>query len=72
MKITTLSQCLDIFDWFNDPLHEYISHILLSKLNGETRVIRALPDLVKHAEALMRTHAGTEAAYPAELWNQPA
>jgi len=72
MKITTLSQCMDILDWFDDPLYEYLNHILLSKLDGEARVARALPDLIDHAEALLRSHAGTEAAYPAEFLNLPA
>lgn len=68
----SLSQCMDIFDWFDDPLGEYVNHILLSKLDGEARVLRALPTLVEHAEALISAHIGTKAEYPRDFWNQPA
>ena len=72
MKHMDLATCMDIFDWFDDELHEYISHILLSKLDGEARVQRALPSLREHADELLVAHRHTEAAYPKELLNQPA
>lgn len=72
MKLTTLPQCMGVLDWFDDPLFEYLNHVLLSKLDGEVRVARVLPDLIIHAEALVRAHTGTVAAYPAEFLNQPA
>lgn len=72
MKPTTLSHCMDIFDWFDDPLYEYISHVLISKMDGDARVLRALTHLISHAEELIAAHEGTETAYPTELWNQPA
>ena len=72
MKPPTFEQCMDILDWFDDPLYEYIGHILLSKLDGEDRVHRALGCLIEHANRLLVTHKDTESAYPTELWNQPA
>ena len=35
MKTHTLAECMDVFDWFDDPTYEYIHHILLAKLDGE-------------------------------------
>ena len=59
-----LETCLDILDWFNDPDFDYINHILVSKLDGEERVHRALPLISKHCAELVRSHANTPAAYP--------
>lgn len=59
-----LETCLDILDWFNDPNFEYINHILVSKLDGEERIRRALPIISKHCAELIRAHANTPAAYP--------
>ena len=72
MKPTTLAQCMDIFDWFDDPLLDYISHILVAKLDGEARVQRALEYLIDHAAELVAAHSGSESAYPAEFLNQSA
>lgn len=72
MKITTLAHCMDIFDWFDDPLYEYVHHILIAKIDGAARVHRAFPHLIGHATELIAAHRGTESAYPVELWNQPA
>lgn len=72
MKPTTLAHCLDILDWFDDPLYEYIHHILIAKLDGEARIHRAFPHLADHAGQLIAAHIGTEIAYPDVLWNQPA
>ena len=73
MKRTlSLETCMDIFDWFDDDTNEYINHILLSKLDGEQRVRRTLPELRRRAAWLVRIHEGTKAAYPTELLNQPA
>ena len=55
---------LQILDWFNDPDFEYINHILVSKLDGEERIRRALPLISKHCAELVRSHANTPAAYP--------
>ena len=59
-----LETCLDILDWFNDPDFDYINHILVSKLDGEERIRRALPLISKHCAELIRVHANTPAAYP--------
>ena len=60
----SLGTCMDILDWFNDPDFEYINHILVSKLDGEERIRRALPLISKHCAELIRAHANTPAAYP--------
>ena len=72
MKIHTLAECMDIFDWFDDPTYEYIHHILLAKIDGDARVAQALGALCEQAEKLIVHHRGTESAYPVELLNQPA
>ena len=62
--VYNLETYLDILDWFNDPDFEYINHILVSKLDGEERIRRALPLISKHCTALIRAHANTPTAYP--------
>ena len=41
-----------------------LNHILLSKLDGEERIKRALPEIRKRAQWLLKIHRGTECAYP--------
>ena len=65
MDPTTFAQCMDVFDWFDDPLFSYLNHVLLAKLDGEERIIKALPELIIRAKELVTTHIGTEIAYPA-------
>lgn len=72
MKPTTFAECMDIFDWFDDDLYEYLNHIWLSKLNAEARIVRALPKIIDHAAELIAAHEGTEVAYPVEHLNQSA
>ena len=72
MKHMTLETCMDILDWFDDETYEYISHILLSKIDGRARVARVLPELRKRAQWLVSIHEGTEGAYPAKLLNRTA
>ena len=72
MKPTTFAQCMDVFDWFDDDLYEYLYHIWVSKLDAQARIARALPSLIQHAAALIAAHAGTDEAYPVEFLNQPA
>ena len=72
MKTRTLVECMDVFDWFDDPTYEYINHVLISKLDGEARVARALRALCEQADALIASHQDTKSAYPEELLNQPA
>ena len=62
--VYNLETCLDILDWFNDPEFEYINHILISKLDGDERVRRALPMIADHCRKLVRAHANTVNAYP--------
>ena len=40
--------CMDILDWFNDDTHDYITHILLAKLDGEERIRRAMPSISEY------------------------
>lgn len=64
MKHMNIETLMDILDWFDDDLYDYINHILLCKLDGEERIRRAMPSLRKHARALVIAHRGTESAYP--------
>ena len=64
--------CMDIFDWFDDAAFEYLNHIILSKVDGEKRVRRALPELQKKARWLVALHRDTEGANPVEFLDQPA
>ena len=59
-----LDTCMDIFDWFDAPEFDYLNHIMLSKLDGDERVRRALPEIRKRAQWLVRIHRGCENAYP--------
>lgn len=64
MKHMDFETLMDILDWFDDDLYDYLNHILISKLDGEERIKRAMPSLRKHARALVIAHRGTESAYP--------
>ena len=72
MKHMDIDTLLDILDWFDDSLYDYIQHILLTKLDGEARVRQAMPSLRRHAHALVAAHRGTDSAYPETLLNPPA
>ena len=72
MKPTTFEDCMDVFDWFDDALYEYLNHIWLSKLDADARIARALPRIIDRAAELIAAHEGTELAYPVKLLNQPA
>ena len=72
MKPTTFEECMDVFDWFDDALYEYLNHIWLSKLDADARIARALPRIIDRAAELIAAHEGTEVAYPVKLLNQPA
>lgn len=60
----TLEVCMDVFDWFNDATFDYIAHVIESKIDGEERARRVLPELRKRAKWLVKIHQGTECAYP--------
>lgn len=59
-----LDTCMDIFDWFGTQEFEYLNHIMLSKLDGDQRVARAMPEIRKRARFLVKVHRGCEDAYP--------
>ena len=63
-KGMTLDECMDILDWFDDPQYDYIYHILVSKLDGEKRLQKALPELRGYCMDLIIRHIGMEDAYP--------
>ena len=56
--------CMDILDWFNDDTHDYITHILLAKLDGEERIRRAMPSISEYCLKLVAAHSAGENAYP--------
>ena len=56
--------CMDILDWFNDDTHDYITHILLAKLDGEERIRRAMPSISDYCLKLVVAHSAGENAYP--------
>jgi hypothetical protein len=62
--VYTIETCLDILDWFNDPDFEYINHILVSKLDGEERIRRAMPSISDYCLKLVAAHSAGEDAYP--------
>lgn len=66
MKNNTLSFeiCMDILDWFDDPYYDYLYHSLIAKLDGEARVMGALPSISEYCWDLVAVHEGTESAYP--------
>ena len=72
MKPTTFAECMDVFDWFDAPEYEYLTHIMLTKLDAEARITRALPGIIEEAAALIAAHADTEEAYPTEYLTQSA
>lgn len=63
-KTLDLETVMDIFDWFNSPTFELVNNILLTKLNGEERVRRAMPILRREARKLLNRYKNTEFAYP--------
>ena len=42
MKRMSFETLMDILDWFNDGLYDYIRHILLTTPDGEGRIRRAI------------------------------
>ena len=70
MKPTTFAQCMDVFDWFDDDLYEYLYHLCVSKLDAKARIARALSGLIQHAAELIAAHEGADEAYPVEFLNR--
>lgn len=68
----TIEEIMDILDWFDDSLYDYLAHIMLSKLDAEARIERALPELRRYAQELLNQHRGTEAEYPEDAQRIPA
>lgn len=56
--------CMDILDWFNDSYFDYLSHIMIAKLDGEERINRALPMISDYCLDLVNAHRTSESAYP--------
>lgn len=71
-QIRTLDQCMDIFDWFDDPRFVYHRHIWLTKCDASYRLANALPEMIREAKKLVRKHRGREDAYPEWTLNIPA
>ena len=57
MKRMNLEALMDILDWFDDGLYDYIDHILLTKVDGAERVRRTMPQLRKYAREPRHTGA---------------
>ena len=72
MKRMNIETLMDILDWFDDGLYDYLNHILLTKRDGEARIRRAMPELRKYARSLVAAPRGTDCAYPEGLLNPPA
>ena len=72
MKPSNFAECMDVFDWFDAPEYDYLTHIMLAKLDAEARIARALPAIIEEATALIAAHAGTKDAYPTEYLTQLA
>lgn len=72
MKHMNIETLMDILDWFDDGLYDYLDHILLTKPDGEVRIRRAMPELRKYARSLVAAYRGTDRAYPEGLLNLPA
>ena len=72
MKTLDFETCMDVFDWFNDDLFDYLHHILVSKVLGEARIAAAMPFIRERAWLLIRAHRGTELAYPFDVKLDPA
>ena len=72
MKPSTFAQCMDIFDWFDDPAYEFLNHICLAKLDADERIARALPHIIKEAASLLAAHADRADAYPIDALEQIA
>ena len=72
MKRMNIETLMDILDWFDDGLYDYLDHILLTKPDGKVRIRRAMPELRKYARTLVAAYRGTDRAYPEGLPNLPA
>ena len=68
----TIEEIMDILDWFDDSLYDYLAHIMLTKLDAEERIERALPELRRHAQELLNLHRGTATEYPGDARQIPA
>jgi len=68
----TFADCMDVFDWFDSPMYDYLYHIWISKCDAETRIARALPFIIEEAVQLIVSHRKSDEAYPEDLLDQPA
>lgn len=67
MKIKTLDECMDVFEWFNDNRFEFARYIWLTKADAEERLKKELPAMRRQAEMLIKKHIGFEDAYPCSM-----
>ncbi len=59
MKNLNFEICMDILDWYDDDLYDFINHILTSKVDGSKRIQRALPHLQTHVQNLVEQNRNT-------------
>ena len=64
MKNLSFEICMDILDWYDDDLYDFINHILTSKVDGAKRIQRAMPHLQAHVQNLVEQNRNTARAYP--------
>ena len=64
MKNLSFEICMDILDWYDDDLYDFINHILTSKVDGTQRIQRAMPHLQAHVRELVERNRNTAWAYP--------
>ena len=64
MKHMNIETLIDILDWFDDGLYDYLIHILLTKLDGKARIRRAMPELRKYARSLVAATGARIAPIP--------
>lgn len=68
----TFEDCMDVFDYYDSDLYEYLYHVWVSKIDADERIAQALPFIIADAIALIAAHEGTEDAYPVEYLTEPA
>ena len=61
-----IGRIMDVLDWFDDPMHGYLYHILAAKTDGDERVARSLDSLFIYAATLVAEHLGTDWDYLAD------
>ena len=70
MKRMNLEALMDILDWYDDGLYDYIDHILLTKVDGAERVRRTMPQLRKYTQESWSRHTGARKTPPLKASEQ--